>query len=113
MTAQAATIARPPYMGPMTTTVLIWFRHDLRLADHPALAAALATGGRVLPVFVWDPEAAGDHAPGASIGGSGGAQIMAGRSAICRLKRIPWPAGRHLRWPVRRGSRGATGPSGS
>ena len=64
MTAQAATIARPPYMGPMTTTVLIWFRHDLRLADHPALAAALATGARVLPVFVWDPEAAGDQAPG-------------------------------------------------
>jgi deoxyribodipyrimidine photo-lyase len=64
MTAQAATIAQSPYMRPMTTTVLIWFRHDLRLADHPALAAALATGARVLPVFVWDPDAAGDHAPG-------------------------------------------------
>jgi deoxyribodipyrimidine photo-lyase len=43
----------------MTTPALIWFRHDLRLADHAALAAALADGGRVLPVFVLDDEAAG------------------------------------------------------
>jgi deoxyribodipyrimidine photo-lyase len=43
----------------MTTPALLWFRHDLRLADHAALAAALAQGGRVLPVFVLDDEAAG------------------------------------------------------
>ena len=48
----------------MTTPVLIWFRHDLRLADQPALAAALATGRRILPVFVLDAEAAGPFAPG-------------------------------------------------
>lgn len=48
----------------MTAPVLIWFRHDLRLADHPALAAALATGGRVLPVFVLDDDAAGAHRHG-------------------------------------------------
>jgi deoxyribodipyrimidine photo-lyase len=46
-------------MSGMTAPVLIWFRHDLRLADHPALAAALAAGGPVLPVFVLDDEAAG------------------------------------------------------
>ena len=51
-------------MREMTAPVLIWFRHDLRLADHPARAAAIASGGRVLPVFVLDPEAAGPRAPG-------------------------------------------------
>jgi len=36
------------------TVSVLWFRRDLRLADHPALAAAAAGGGRVLPVFVLD-----------------------------------------------------------
>ena len=45
----------------MTATVLIWFRHDLRLADHAALHAALHHAGRVLPVFVLDDAAAGPH----------------------------------------------------
>ncbi|SOE00945.1 cryptochrome/photolyase family protein [Blastococcus haudaquaticus] len=39
-------------------TSLLWFRRDLRLADHPALLAAVdAAGshGSVLPVFVVDP----------------------------------------------------------
>lgn len=31
-----------------------WIRRDLRLADNPALAAALAAGGGVLPVFILD-----------------------------------------------------------
>ncbi len=35
---------------------LIWFRRDLRLADHPALQAAIASDGPVIPVFVLDPE---------------------------------------------------------
>ena len=43
---------------------LVWFRQDLRLADNPALAAALRTGRRVIPVFIWDPEGDGDWAPG-------------------------------------------------
>jgi deoxyribodipyrimidine photo-lyase len=34
--------------------VLVWFRKDLRLADNAALAAALARGGPVVPVFVYD-----------------------------------------------------------
>lgn len=37
-------------------TVLMWFRRDLRLSDHPALRAAVATGLPVIPVFVWSPE---------------------------------------------------------
>ena len=32
---------------------IVWFRQDLRLADQPALAAAL-DDGPVLPVFVLD-----------------------------------------------------------
>src|SRR5688572_23474252 len=35
---------------------LLWFRgKDLRLHDHPALHAALAQGGELLPLFVLDP----------------------------------------------------------
>jgi deoxyribodipyrimidine photo-lyase len=35
--------------------VLFWVRRDFRLADNPALAAAVAAGP-VVPVFVFDPE---------------------------------------------------------
>jgi deoxyribodipyrimidine photo-lyase len=37
------------------TTSLLWFRRDLRLADHPALCAAVASSDRVVPLFVLDP----------------------------------------------------------
>lgn len=33
---------------------LLWLRRDLRLTDNPALAAALARGGSVAPVFILD-----------------------------------------------------------
>ena len=36
-------------------SVLVWLRLDLRLADHPAFAAAVASGLAVVPVFVWPP----------------------------------------------------------
>jgi deoxyribodipyrimidine photo-lyase len=36
------------------TAVVMWFRRDLRLADHPALTAA-AAAGEVVPLFVVDP----------------------------------------------------------
>jgi deoxyribodipyrimidine photo-lyase len=32
----------------------MWFRRDLRLSDHPALAEAVANFERVVPLFVWD-----------------------------------------------------------
>ncbi|MDZ4736903.1 MAG: deoxyribodipyrimidine photo-lyase [Rhodospirillaceae bacterium] len=32
--------------------VIVWFRQDLRLADNPALAAALATGAPIVPAFI-------------------------------------------------------------
>jgi deoxyribodipyrimidine photo-lyase len=37
----------------MTAPIIVWLRRDLRLADHPALAAACATGRPVLPVFIF------------------------------------------------------------
>ncbi|MEQ9334270.1 deoxyribodipyrimidine photo-lyase [Thalassobaculum sp.] len=43
---------------------LVWFRRDLRLADNPALTAAVARGRPVIPVFVLDDEDAGAWAPG-------------------------------------------------
>lgn len=36
------------------TTAIVWFRRDLRLADHPALWSAVSRFDRVLPLFVWD-----------------------------------------------------------
>ena len=38
----------------MAKPVILWFRNDLRLADHPALHAALETGQPVVPVYVLD-----------------------------------------------------------
>ncbi len=48
----------------MTAPTLLWLRQDLRLTDHPALLAALESGGPVIPVFVWAPQEEGDWAPG-------------------------------------------------
>jgi deoxyribodipyrimidine photo-lyase len=47
-------------------TAIVWFRNDLRLADNPALSAALAAAERVLPVYVHAPEEAAPWAPGAA-----------------------------------------------
>lgn len=43
---------------------IVWFRHDLRLADNPALASAQKRGGPVVPVFIWSPEEEGAWPPG-------------------------------------------------
>jgi len=43
--------------------VIVWFRQDLRLADNPALAAAVASGKPVIPVYILD-ETPGVRAPG-------------------------------------------------
>jgi deoxyribodipyrimidine photo-lyase len=49
-----------------TSTALVWFRQDLRLADNPALLAALKRYAQVLPVFVHDPGSAANWAAGAA-----------------------------------------------
>ncbi len=45
------------------TTVIHWFRQDLRLADNPALAAACAQGA-VIPVYIFDNVRPGDRRMG-------------------------------------------------
>ena len=37
------------------STSILWLRRDLRLHDHPALVAALASSSVVVPVFCFDP----------------------------------------------------------
>src|SRR5215813_9787247 len=44
-------VDRPP--------VIVWFRDDLRLADHPALSAAVRTGAPVVGLYVLDEESRG------------------------------------------------------
>ena len=44
---------------------LVWFRRDLRVHDHPALCAALASREQVVPVFCLDDRLLhGRHASG-------------------------------------------------
>jgi deoxyribodipyrimidine photo-lyase len=45
---------------------IVWLRDDLRLADNPALAAAIARGGPVIPLYIRDVGAAGDWRIGAA-----------------------------------------------
>ena len=45
-------------------TTLVWFRQDLRVADNPALAAALAGGGPVVPVYILAGDEEGLWRPG-------------------------------------------------
>jgi len=52
-------------MASSTPVTLVWLRHDLRLDDNPALAAAAARG-RVVPVFIWAPDEEAPWAPGAA-----------------------------------------------
>lgn len=41
------------------TSIIVWLRRDLRLADHAALSAAAASGRPVLPLFILDEVAEG------------------------------------------------------
>jgi deoxyribodipyrimidine photo-lyase len=50
----------------VTAPTLVWFRQDLRLADHAALTAAIERGAPVIPVFIWAPDEEGEWAPGAA-----------------------------------------------
>jgi len=43
---------------------LVWFRLDLRLADNPALRAAIDRGDSIVPVFIHAPEEESPWSPG-------------------------------------------------
>ena len=47
-------------------TAIVWFRRDLRLADNPALSAAIEHAQRVIPLYVHAPDEEGDWPPGAA-----------------------------------------------
>ena len=66
----------------MTQPVIMWFRQDLRLADHPALTAA-AAAGPVVPVFILD-----DVTPGAWAWG-GASRWWLHRSLEALGKQVP------------------------
>lgn len=38
----------------MVDPVIVWFRQDLRLADNPALTAAVETGQPIIPIYILD-----------------------------------------------------------
>lgn len=46
--------------------VIVWFRQDLRLADHPALTAAAKSGAPVIPLYIRDDASPGDWPMGAA-----------------------------------------------
>ena len=47
-------------------TTLLWFRQDLRVTDNPALAAAAAQGGQVIPIYILNDQNAGNWSMGAA-----------------------------------------------
>lgn len=49
-----------------TSTVILWFRKDLRLSDNPALQAALAAHASIIPVYIFDDATDGRWKPGAA-----------------------------------------------
>lgn len=49
----------------MSSPQIVWLRRDLRLADQPAFYAA-AQAGPIVPVYVLDDSAPGDHAIGSA-----------------------------------------------
>jgi len=48
------------------TTIIVWFRTDLRLQDNPALYAAVKHGERIIPVYIHAPHEEAQWQPGAA-----------------------------------------------
>ncbi len=47
-------------------TAIVWFRRDLRLADNPALNAAVRAGFRIVPLYIHAPHEEAPWQPGAA-----------------------------------------------
>jgi deoxyribodipyrimidine photo-lyase len=43
----------------LTAPIVVWFRNELRLSDHPALTEAAETGAPILPLYILDDETPG------------------------------------------------------
>ena len=61
-------------------TVIVWFRDDLRVADNPALIAAVESGLPVVPIFIWSPQEEHPWEPG-------GASCWWLHQSLCSLDR--------------------------
>ena len=51
-------------MANSQSPVIVWFRRELRLADNPALTAAVKSGVPLLPLYILDDETPGEHRMG-------------------------------------------------
>jgi len=52
--------------APSPAPILVWFRDDLRVSDHPALAAAATSGRPVVVLYVLDDDSPGLRPLGAA-----------------------------------------------
>lgn len=50
----------------MKNPSIVWFSQDLRIEDQPALNAAIAKGGAIIPLYIWAPQEEKEWAPGAA-----------------------------------------------
>lgn len=50
----------------MPATAILWLRRDLRLADNPALSAAITGWQRLIPVYIHAPDEQAPWSPGAA-----------------------------------------------
>ena len=59
---------KPSAASATSGPVIVWFRLDLRLADNPALRAAVGADARagIIPVYIWAPDEEAPFAPGAA-----------------------------------------------
>ena len=91
----------------MSSTIIYWFRHDLRLNDLPALHAASALGD-VIPVFIYDSQLGGDWKLGgasqwwlhnslnrlkASIEHQGGRLLLRSGETVAELQKLLFETG--------------------
>src|SRR5690606_21995940 len=88
--------------------LILWFRRDLRLLDQPMLAAAVATGRPLIPVFVLDPET---EALGAAPKWRVGLAVEAFSAALAGIG-LPLVLRRGPALPVLRGLVAETGAGG-
>ena len=80
--------------------IILWFRRDLRLADHPALAHATNSGRPVIPLFICDAVVKGQGAAtrfrlGLSLASLGRDLAAMGSSLILRLQDLRPASGHH------------------
>ncbi len=55
---------RRPLRTAMSGATILWFRQDLRLADNPALMAAIEAGAAIVPVYIFSPDEENPWPPG-------------------------------------------------